>query len=77
MLLIKFNLHHIGYLAYLLLRLTWRPTIALLTFDLTYHTSIMQLKMINLTRLFPARELEASRVLLTLPNLLMKQIHHA
>jgi len=37
----RYNLHHMGYLAYLLQRLTWQPTIALSTFDLTYHTSVI------------------------------------
>ena len=31
---LRHNLHHIGYFAYLRQRLTWRPTIALSTFDL-------------------------------------------
>jgi len=74
---LRHNLHHIGYLAYLLQRLMWQPTIALSTFDLTYHTRIIELIVINSTRLFPAWKSEAYRGLLTLPNVFIIQTHHA
>jgi len=74
---LRHNLHHIGYLAYLLQRLTWRTTITLLTFDLTYDTSIIELIVINSTRLFPARESGVYRGLLTLPNIFINQTDHA
>jgi len=74
---LRHNLHHIGYLAYLLQRLMWQPTIALSTFDLTYHTSIIELIVINSTRLIPAWKSEAYRGLLTLPNVFIIQTHHA
>ena len=74
---LKRKLHHIGYLAYLLQRLTWQPTIALLTIGLTYHPSIIALIVINSTRLFPARESGVDQVILTLPNVFINQTHHA
>jgi len=73
---LRLNFHHLGYLASLLQRLMWQPTIALLTFDLTYHTSIIKLIVINPTRLFPARESGAYRGSLTLPSILINQTHH-
>ena len=74
---LRHNLHHIGYLVYLLQRLPWQPTIALSTCDSTYHTSIMELIMIRHSCLFPAKESEAYWVLLTLPNVIINQTHHA
>ena len=74
---LRHNLDHIGYLAYLLQRLTCRPTIALSTFDLTYYTSIIKLIVINHSCYFTARVSVAYRGLLTLPNVFINQTHHA
>jgi len=74
---IRHNLHHIGYLAYLLQRLTWRPTIALLTFDLTYHTCNVELIVINSTWLLPARNSEVYRGLQTLGIIFINLTRHS